>query len=183
MNRSGFFKHTPSFALALVATLALAGCPADDGDDEVGDETGEPPTIDEAAVVASALDYADGLTLINAAPFASAHEAGIDVNVFVDPVNVAAYAALDPNDPGPADFPEGTLVVKEHLVEGSATEITIMYKGPAGFDPEHRDWWWGVATLDGTVQASGAGVATCIGCHESVAESDYLYGVDPGNQN
>ena len=50
------------------------------------------------------------------------------------------HRAVDPEDPDAvAAFAEGTLFVKEHLDgEGMPAGMTIMYKGPPGYDPESR---------------------------------------------
>ncbi len=169
-------------ALIFAASLALAACEPgeEEGNDDAdeGDDTG---AIDEDAVVADALDYAN-LTRINLNPFFSQHSGVDEVNVYVLPNAVDDYKSIDPNDPSAVTFAEGTLIVKEHISSGEATAVTIMFKGPAGYDPEHNDWWWGMSDLEGNLLNAGPAVSECVGCHIDVSGTDFVYGIDPSNQ-
>lgn len=171
--------------LALLPLLLLLGCEGG-GDEAETDNGGESETvgeasIDEAAVVAQAIDYAS-FEAINA-PASSAHGLADTVVVWVPPAFAAEYRAVDPDDPdASAAFAPGTLFVKEHLdAEGAPAGMTIMYKGPAGYDPDSGDWWWAQAELDGTLNDAGA-VGYCIACHSPRAGADWVFGIAADEQ-
>lgn len=181
----------------LASMLVVApGCPSDDGegDEEVGETAGDDQSeteteggaeVDEAAVLAEIAGYRDNFVLINAAPFMSQHGPAM-VNVYVNAANADQYRTIDPADhAGTATtFPEGTLVVKENIDEmGNPTGGTAMYKGPAGYNPDNNDWWFGMGDLLGSnLEASGPDLMGCLGCHDPLTDTDFLVGVAPDQQ-
>ncbi len=186
-----FSRSIPALAFAL-PLLSLAPACSDDGGTEAGDETtgdgdGDGAEIDEQAILDAIADYQSTFVLINAAPFVSgAHMGGgIDVNVWVHPDHAAQYKGIDPMNPVATIFPEGAIVIKEHF-DGEMNVVggTVMVKGPAGYNPDNNDWWFGMGDLlGGALEASGPDLAGCLGCHTPVAETDYLFGVPPADQN
>lgn len=71
-----------------------------------------------------------------------------------------------------ATMPRGAIIVKENFTpDKQLAAVTVMYKAPEGYNPEHNDWFWLKRLADGTVEASGQ-VAACQGCHQSGA--DYI---------
>lgn len=181
----------PHFA-AFSALVLLLGCPGDDtsgsvADDSTGavtgmteDSSGEPPAFDEAEVIAQAGMYATELVQINEVAFASQHGLADTVNVFINPEAAELYRSLDPEDPADVVFPEGTVVVKEHLDPAGAFDgYLLMYRGPDEYEPEGGNWFW--ARVDGslTTQETGA-VGFCIGCHQP--SPSFLFGVPADNQ-
>ncbi|HEY5945394.1 MAG TPA: hypothetical protein VIV40_07880 [Kofleriaceae bacterium] len=65
---------------------------------------------------------------------------------------------------------------------GTAQRLTIMAKGPAGYNPTIGDWFWAVTDLNGTPIAEqgvprAGRIADCYGCHLPYASDDYLFGV------
>lgn len=169
--------------------LSVAGCTSDDagGDGDVdtgsvtmGDETGDPAPFDEAEVIGQASDYATTLTKINVDAFGSMHGLADTVNVFVSPDIAQLYRGIDPDAPAEVAFPEGALIVKEHLdAEGAFAGFTMMYRGPDGYDPLSDSWFWALVDADGVTQQSGA-IGLCIGCHEPA--SSFVFGVPADNQ-
>lgn len=95
------------------------------------------------------------------------------VNVYVNDQARAVYTAA-----AGGVFPVCSMIVKSHLLSADSetvTEITVMVKMPAGFDPEHNDWWWGLYDAAGqTAQMSGK-VPVCIACHQPAAKKDYVF--------
>ncbi|EDM78780.1 hypothetical protein PPSIR1_32317 [Plesiocystis pacifica SIR-1] len=184
----------------LASMLVVApGCPSDDGEgeEEVGETAGDDQSdteteggveVDEEAVLAEIAGYQDNFTLINAAPFESGAHAGggIMVNVYVNSANAAQYKSINPDDPeGTATtFPEGTIVVKEHLDDmGNPNGGTAMYKAPAGYNSDNNDWWFGMGDLLGSnLEASGPDLMGCIGCHSPLTDTDYLVGIPADQQ-
>lgn len=177
------FARPPAVLALALGLLVFAACDGDgSGDADEGGDTTTGGELDEAAIVSEALGY-PSFERINADPYPSAHGAAASINVFVPSEYAAAYRALDPDDPdATASFPDGTLVVKEHLDgEGEPAGVTIMYKA-AGFDPDRNDWWWANASLDGTINDGGM-VDYCIACHEPRADADWLFGVPADQQS
>jgi len=98
----------------------------------------------------------------------------VQVDVFVEPEHVAAYA----NRAAPA--PVGLRVVKaQYDSAGKVTGLTVMAKMSAGYDAAHGDWFYGAYDATGTRAARQGKLAGCIACHAQVADRDYLFGV-PG---
>jgi hypothetical protein len=70
-------------------------------------------------------------------------------------------------------------IIKVHFTDVSGTAIRklfLMTKMPAGFDPDHGDWWYG--NYDASV---GAGmieqgvIEGCISCHQRASALDYIF--------
>ena len=76
-------------------------------------------------------------------------------------------------------YPECAAVVKAiHMGEDDTAirKITVMVKMPAGYDPEHGDWYYGSFESSGTVPVDEIGrVEFCYQCHEVATETDYLF--------
>lgn len=49
-----------------------------------------------------------------------------------------------------------------------------MIKRPAGFDPEHGDWEYFYA--NGETHLQSGPIATCVDCHTSASDRDYVFG-------
>jgi hypothetical protein len=50
-----------------------------------------------------------------------------------------------------------------------------MVKMPAGYDPEHNDWWWGMYDKTGKIAEMSGKVQVCIECHQSLSSDDYVF--------
>ena len=181
--------------LCALAVVWAPGCGGDSGESasetdstgsETGSETDSEPTVDGAMVVEQALGYTN-FTKINAAATGSQHGLADTVNYWVPAEYAELYRTVAPDDPNQAavTFPQGTLLVKEHLDSGGATTgLTLMYKAPVGFDPDHNDWWWGLAEFEdgmykGSLSQEGA-ASVCYGCHEgqpNATLTDFVVGV------
>lgn len=78
-----------------------------------------------------------------------------------------------------ADSPyaECAMIVKPEFRDKSASSVrklTLMVKMPAGYDPDHADWWYGAADPNGEVIGGGK-INSCIRCHRRVKETDYTF--------
>ncbi len=74
-------------------------------------------------------------------------------------------------------YEECAKIIKPEYADSSAEvvrKLTIMVKMPAGYDPDHADWWYAVADPDGTVERKGR-LYGCIKCHRQVKETDYTF--------
>ncbi len=144
-----------------------------------GASTGEAP-FDEAEVIEQGGQYANALVQINDTSFTSQHGLAATVNVFVDPAAADLYRTLDPEAPVALAFPEGTLIVKEHLdAGGNQSGYLMMYRGPEGYNPDGSDWFWARVDGAGATQETGA-VGFCISCH--AAAPGHVFGVATDNR-
>ncbi|MEM7151348.1 MAG: cytochrome P460 family protein [Myxococcota bacterium] len=157
-------------------TAGAATDVASDGADSTGD--GSP--FDEAEVIEQASMYATNLEKINVDSFASAHGLADTVNVYINSEAADLYRSIDTEAVVDVGFPEGTLIVKEHLNgEGAEDGFLMMYRGPEGYLPDAGGWFW--ARIDGTgaTRETGA-VGFCISCHMPV--DGWVFGVPADNQ-
>lgn len=129
-----------------------------------------------------------GFQQVNRDPYASTLGAfNIDVSVNKD---VRDFRKIHPEIAGSnVVMPEGTVVVREVLdATGAVEKITLMGKGPAGYDPTLGDWWFGVTDPKGApLVADNGGVQVgrmteCHSCHIPRATDDYLFGVPSADQ-
>lgn len=88
--------------------------------------------------------------------------------------------ALDALTNGAGALPHGAILVKENYTPDSTlAAVTVMYKAPAGYDPERNDWFWVKRNADGTFEAQGR-AAGCQACH-SQSQHDYVMTPLPGS--
>jgi hypothetical protein len=181
----------------LIVAAAAVGCTG--GIDAPGLHNGELP--DAGVVVppdARAMDMVDMAMLsevaqrasfaqINAAPYVSQLGA-FDVNNFVSQ-DARDYRRVHPETTGTnITMPVGTLIVRNVLdASGQISEITLMGKGPAGYDPTLGDWWFGVLDPQGVPMTDASGpqvgrLTDCHGCHIPRANDDFLFGVPKADQ-
>jgi hypothetical protein len=132
------------------------------------------PAVNEAAVLA---DVANG-------PYPSAIGNSTNINVWVTAPDYLSYTRISPEHSGSgATVAVGTLLVREvRDMTGTVQKLTLMMKGPAGYNPDVGDFWFGVTQPDGTpMMDSGTPklgkLAECFGCHIARAGDGYLFGV------
>src|SRR5262249_12411485 len=154
----------------IVTALALAGC-----GDEPG--TGREPA-DDGTIEKEAAGYAS-LEKSNAKPFVSkGHQAGQDVNVWVNATGAETYRSLA-TAPRGVTFPEGSLIVKEMLMPGADPILTVLYKMPKGYDASAADWWRGRLGADGKPLSddSVGKIGFCAQCHMAADSTDDVFGL------
>jgi hypothetical protein len=77
-------------------------------------------------------------------------------------------------------IPVGAIIVRAVFdARGAIEKLTLMAKGPPGYDPRIGDWWFGVTDARGSPVEVGH-VEKCFGCHIPRAADDYLFGVPSG---
>lgn len=128
-----------------------------------------------------------GFTRINQVPYASTVGA-FTINVYVNQ-DARDFRRIHPESAGSqVTLPVGTLIVRQVLdASGQLTKVTLMAKGPAGYDPTIGDWWFGVTDPSGAPLSDASGVEAgrlteCHGCHIPRASDDYLFGVPQADQ-
>jgi len=100
----------------------------------------------------------------------TSHKAYIDIHI--NKLGIKAYVEqLD-------EFPVGTQIIKPLFSTKTSKKIhklAIMVKKEKGFDTEHGDWWYGVYDAKGKEAWHQGKIHSCIKCHETVKETDYLF--------
>jgi Cytochrome P460 len=75
-----------------------------------------------------------------------------------------------------ADFPEGSVIVKElYSTQTNLSRYAILYKKAENENADTNGWVWGYINADGSIatSASGKGVS-CISCHSQAGNIDYM---------
>jgi hypothetical protein len=171
-------------ALAFLLVSSTTGCyfPA-------GPSTSA-PSVDEAAILAEvahgAYKTSPELAAVSQIAYASAIAPANRVDVWVTAGALADYDRIEPDRTGSgATVRPNTLLVREvQDGTGAVVKLTLMMKGPAGYNPSVGDFWFGVTTADGTpMMENGAPqmghVTACFGCHQQRANDGFLFGVPP----
>ncbi len=70
-------------------------------------------------------------------------------------------------------------IIKVHFTDISGAtprKLFLMTKMPAGFDPDHGDWWYGNYnhTVGPAIIEQGA-IEACIDCHKKASSLDYVF--------
>lgn len=121
---------------------------------------------------------------VTRAQFASTASPGSYVEEWVSAEARDAFAAISPTATGShATVAAGTIIVREvRDAKGTVQKLTLMAKGPPGYNPALGDWWFGVTDPQGIPQWGDDGELTghltqCYSCHVPRSEDDYLFGV------
>jgi hypothetical protein len=189
--------------LALAASLTGAGCDSDDsgtpsagsgadtsfdsggpgtadagpgqdagagGDTAPGEDTGAGDPDGAAAANPVPDDYKATFTKVSDRAKSNDHE-GMMVEIWLNDIAKAAW------DAGAAPFAEGSILIKEHYADDTATDVmawTTMEKRGAGYAADTGDWYWAKVMGDGTVEMDGT-PAMCTGCHSAAASADWVW--------
>ena len=147
--------------------------------------------MDDQSLLSTALRYRDSAAFVqvNDTPYASALGGEAIINLYISAHAFTAYAAIDPetSDTG-VILPDGAIIVREVTdAAGNVTKLTLMAKGPAGYNPDLGDYWFAVTEADGTpVVENGATrvgrLEDCYSCHIPRAGDDFLFGVPADNR-
>jgi hypothetical protein len=121
----------------------------------------------------------------SARPFVSELDPHPSVRLWVSAEVADDYAAIRPDRAGSGVvLSPGTMIVREVLgTDGRVAKLTVMAKGPDGYNPAVGDWWFAVTSPAGVPLADDAGaalvgkIAACVKCHEDRKDDDHLFGV------
>jgi hypothetical protein len=166
-------KGTLKIAIIAGTAVILAACLSDMPSSS---PTTEATALDESAIRAAvangAYRYSPQFAPVSRGAYASTVAAGARINVWVSSSELAAYGKIDPNVSGSqAGLATGGMIIREVLAsDGTVAKLTLMVKGPAGYNPELGDFWFGVTEPDGTpLEENGATLTgkltQCLGCH------------------
>ena len=164
-------------AEVLVACAAGMGCTV--GTVETNDAEVDEQSLDRVASYQT-------MARINARPYTSTLGA-FAINCYVAG-DIADYRKIHPDQPGAnVTVARGTVIVREVLDASSrVTKLTVMAKGPPGYDPSLGDWWFAVTDPRGSpLEEKGAvlrgRLTQCHGCHLDRSRDDFLFGVSTGD--
>jgi hypothetical protein len=107
-------------------------------------------------------NYATSYTEVRDCRSSTEHELA-NVRVLADPAALGPYQGRD------ADFPVGSIVLKEEYEFGDATCIgsivrwTVMQRLAAGTSPDTLDWAW--QDVEASRRVKSVDEPRCIGCH------------------
>ena len=80
---------------------------------------------------------------------------------------------------GNGEFAVCAKIIKVHFtgISGDTPrKLFLMAKMPAGFDPDHGDWWYGNYNhTDGPAMIEQGAVDACIDCHKKASSLDYVF--------
>jgi hypothetical protein len=158
--------------VALLFAASCAGC-------MVGD-SGTDTQLDATTLDVTGNYHA--LTRINNKPYGSSL-GDFEINSYVWG-DLADYRRIHPEENGShVMVAVGTVIVREVLdASGGAAKLTVMAKGPPGYDPSLGDWWFGVTDpagkpiIEDGVPKLGR-LTECHECHLERAADDFLFGV------
>lgn len=187
------YLATP-LALALLFAPSLGACTLIDAPEAPGMGWGdEKPTAPAVVNTEQALAplqggaYRSSGAFVHAtrAPYLSSAVPGTYVDEWVSSDAYSTYSQIDPSVSGSGvTLPVGTTVVRAVLdPTGQAVEkLTVMVKGPSGFNPEVGGWWFAETDPDGAPLITDGGLMAgalgdCATCHLPRASDDFLFGI------
>jgi hypothetical protein len=143
-----------------------------------------------SAIANGAYKYSPQFERLNLRPYTSSVAAPAQIGVWCTSSDFTDYNAVKPDKSGShAHLAIGATIVREVLgADGNVAKLTLMSKGPAGYNPALGDYWFGVTKPDGTpVVDSGqkltGRLTQCYGCHIPRANDDYLFGVEEDSEH
>ncbi len=157
------------------------------GAHDAGLDAASAPTVDEPSILTAigrgAFRTSPSFVHVTRAAFPSAAAAGSTIDEWVSTIGADDYLATSP-DGGvtSGELPAGTTIVREVLdATGAVTELTLLVKGPRGYNPAIGDWWWGVTDPEGAPARTDGGVTLgrltqCYSCHVPRQTEDFLFG-------
>ena len=138
-----------------------------------------------AAIANNLYKTSPAFTKVTSAPYASSATAGAWIDVWVSTQAYAAYAAIRPDMlDSRVELPAGAMIVREVMnAQNQVTKLTLMIKGPSGYNPSLGDWWFGVTDPNGAPLSTDGGMETgrieaCFSCHIPRKDDGYLFGVE-----
>jgi len=180
------FPRRLAFSFALFA-LFSASCMSS----EPMPTTTAVAAVDDRAILSTLASFrtSPAFQHVNRDSYETALGTGASIDLYVSSNGFAPYATIVPEADGSgAEVPEGTLIVREvKEASGAVKSLTLMYKGPRGYNPDLDDFWFGVTDPAGVpVQQDGkprvGKLTDCYSCHLARAQDGYLFGVSADNR-
>jgi hypothetical protein len=137
-----------------------------------------------ASIAGGSYQSSPAFTEVTRDAYPSVAAPGASVREWVSPFALAAYAMISPGVTGSnVTLPEGAAIVRAVIdADGGVDELTVMAKGPPGYNPDLGDWWFGVTDPAGAPLETDAGpllgrLPECYSCHTPRSADGYLFGV------
>ena len=182
MMRSRWLVASTLVWSACVSGLDTAGSSGAGPAPDAGSSVTSTPTDFDNAMLQMAGNYRRSFSRVNTSPYLST-VGSFDINSFAYG-DTRDYRSIHPEDTTTTvSVSVGTLIVREVLDDtGTVTKLTMMAKGPAGYDPTLGDWWFAETDPTGKPLTGDAGLqvgrlTACHSCHVPRASTDYLFGV------
>jgi hypothetical protein len=130
--------------------------------------------------------YRDSVAFTHATrtPYPSTVATGSYIDEWVSTFAYAQYSKVQPDaDDAGVVMPVGSMVVRAVVDENDVvSKLTVMFKGPSGYNSELGDWWFAETDPSGNPLTDDAGVLAgklteCFGCHVPRSDEDFLFGV------
>jgi len=176
-----------TYRIALVIALASHGLGCAQLDEPTPPPPPAPVEIDETLISGWVSHYRDPAIFdqVSGTPYPSALSGTAFIQVYVSRDSMTPFSVIAPELSGSeAVIPAGGIIVREVLDANKLPlRLTVMAKGPAGYNPHLRDWYFAVSDLQGVPLLDKDGVprsgrmTDCYGCHVPRAADDYLFGV------
>jgi hypothetical protein len=161
---------------------------------EAGADATSVPTVDEPAILTAinrgAFRDSPSFVHVTSTAYPSAVATGSTIDEWVSAIGADDYLAISPDGgAASADLPVGTTIVREVIDStGAVTELTLLVKGPPGYNPTIGDWWWGVTDPNGVPEIVDGGdslgrLTQCYSCHVPRQPEDFLFGAPLDDRN
>ena len=169
--------------VAVACALPAAACI--DLDPSAPADPAAPVSIDEITVIAYVSHYRDPEMFDQISePYPSALAGTAWIQLYSLRSATSQFDRIAPEVNGSnAVIPAGGIIVREVLDDSmTPLRLTVMAKGPAGYNPNLGDWYFAVSNLQGVPQVKdgvprSGRMVDCYGCHVPRAGDDYLFGV------
>lgn len=154
---------------------------------ETGDAGAGGAEIDTDTALAPIVDggfRSGAFTHATHTPYPSSAAPGSFVDEWVSSASYAEYSRIQPDAGGSGVvLPPGSIVIRAVVDSNDdVSKLTIMLKGPAGYNPALGDWWFAATDPSGNPLEDDAGVLAgrltgCYSCHLPRSGDDFLFGV------
>jgi hypothetical protein len=154
-------------------------------------QDGGAPEVDMAAtlaVIADAGYRGDAFVHAVRKPYPSSVAQGSNIDEWITAEAFDEYELVAPDESTPGvQLPQGTMIVRAVVdSDNEVSKLTVMFKGPPGYNGALDDWGYAVTDPSGAPLRDDAGVlfgrlSQCYSCHLPRSEEDFLFGVPSGD--
>jgi hypothetical protein len=142
------------------------------------------PTKALASIANGLYETSTSFKRVSRVPYPSSAAQGMWIDNWISSDAYGEYAKVTPDAHGSnAALPEGAMIVRAVVnAKDETTKLTLMIKGPKGYNPELGDWWFGETDPNGVpLMENGAPLTgrltQCYSCHIPRSGDDFLFGV------
>jgi hypothetical protein len=136
-----------------------------------------------SSVANGAYKFSPQFAPVNRVAYDSTAASGVQINVWATSADFGGYSKIAPEHSGShVDLNPGAMIIREVLKNGAVVKLTLMVKGPPGYNPDLGDFWFGVTDPQGVplvdqgTKLTGK-LSQCYSCHIPRKDDGYLFGV------